>query len=428
MESSDWRNKRDSPTSAMRLPNQKRTSFRLGTFGHRHMDGPRSHGQFSGKNDGGDSKLSGNGGGGSYDSLRKPINDAKVCLPVLVQLIIITVFTTIITTEQAIEEGRRLYVGNMPYEATIKDVEKLFEDLTHGIEAINMSVDPMTGRNPSYCFIDFKSRDLASQAMAVYNGREFMRRPLKVKPGIKSGTGTGKYDIRPTQQQRDLPAAAERWTRLQSPEDQQDATNEGRRIYIGNLPRLQNYTVVNKRIRHLLKDFNVITVSKLISPVDAVGETSCYCFVDLATYAEADQAIRDLDGVSKFESCPKPLKVSRATGTSKKLGERRRVFFGGLPSFPDQLALEVAVRGFFEEFEVISISKLFFPRDNNSRSRQGKNDCFCFVEIETEEETDQAIAQLDGKDMWGGKVRVKPSTSIKSVEKNSRGWDSCDFL
>jgi len=30
---------------------------------------------------------------------------------------------------QAIEEGRRLYVGNMPYEATSKDVEKLLEDV-----------------------------------------------------------------------------------------------------------------------------------------------------------------------------------------------------------------------------------------------------------------------------------------------------------
>lgn len=46
-----------------------------------------------------------------------------------------------------------------------------------------MSVDPMTGRNPSYCFVDLASKDLAEHVMEEYNGRDFMRRPLKVKPG-----------------------------------------------------------------------------------------------------------------------------------------------------------------------------------------------------------------------------------------------------
>ncbi|POS86164.1 hypothetical protein EPUL_003103 [Erysiphe pulchra] len=399
MEFSNLRSKRDLPNFEDSTPNRKRTSFRLGSYGHRNMDDHKSRRKSFRDN---------NGGGTS--SLRKPINDVKA--------------------EQAIEEGRRIYVGNMPYEATTNDIEKFFGSMANGIEAINMSVDPMTGRNPSYCFIDFKSDELASQAMVEYNGREFMRRPLKVKPGVKSGTGTGKYDIRPTQQRRDIPAAVERWTRLENPEEQQDATREGRRLYIGNLPRFQNYTVANKRIRDLLSDLSVITVSKLISPVDSVDDTSCYCFVDLSTYSEVDQAIRDWDGVHKFKTCPKPLKVARASGTSKKLGERRRLFFGNLPSFPDQLALELAVRGFFNGFEIISISKLYFPRETNNRNRDRNaiNNCFCFVEIETEEETDQAIIELDSKEMWGSKVRVKPSTSIKPDERYSRAWDSHDFF
>jgi RNA recognition motif-containing protein len=77
----------------------------------------------------------------------------------------------------------------MPYEATVKDVESLFKNISDGIQAINMSVDPMTGRNPSYCFVDFKSKDLAERVMEEYNGVDFLRRPLKVKPGVKSGRG-----------------------------------------------------------------------------------------------------------------------------------------------------------------------------------------------------------------------------------------------
>jgi RNA recognition motif-containing protein len=94
--------------------------------------------------------------------------------------------------EQAIEEGRRLYVGNMPYHATTKDVEKLFEDVLNGVQAINIAVDPMTGRNPSYCFVDFTTKEMAERVMDEYDGRDFMRRPLKVKPGVRSGNLTGR--------------------------------------------------------------------------------------------------------------------------------------------------------------------------------------------------------------------------------------------
>lgn len=51
------------------------------------------------------------------DTIRKPYSDQRA--------------------ELAIEEGRRLYVGNMPYEATVKDVESLFKDIAHGVESIN---------------------------------------------------------------------------------------------------------------------------------------------------------------------------------------------------------------------------------------------------------------------------------------------------
>ena len=50
----------------------------------------------------------------------------------------------------------------------------------------------MTGRNPSYCFVDFKSKEVAERVMEEYDGRDFLRRQLKVKPGVKSRTGPGR--------------------------------------------------------------------------------------------------------------------------------------------------------------------------------------------------------------------------------------------
>ena len=63
----------------------------------------------------------------------------------------------------------------------------------------------MTGRNPSYCFVDFVSKDVAERVMVEYNGREFMRRPLKVKPGVKSGTGRGRFDMQQSSESKLVP-------------------------------------------------------------------------------------------------------------------------------------------------------------------------------------------------------------------------------
>ncbi len=68
----------------------------------------------------------------------------------------------------------------------MKDIESLFQGISAGNEGINMSVDAMTGWNPSYCFVDFTSRELADRVMEEYNGRDFLRRTLKVKSGVKS--------------------------------------------------------------------------------------------------------------------------------------------------------------------------------------------------------------------------------------------------
>lgn len=62
-------------------------------------------------------------------------------------------------------------------DTSVKDIENLFQDVD-GLEGVNMSVDPMTGRNPSYCFIDLVSKDLAEGVMEMYNGRMFRQRPL----------------------------------------------------------------------------------------------------------------------------------------------------------------------------------------------------------------------------------------------------------
>jgi RNA recognition motif-containing protein len=389
MDSSNWRVKRDPAESSAREQTQNRS------FQQRQYDTDRKPGSSPNASRFPQNQAS------SRDTIRKPFNDAQA--------------------EQAIEEGRRVYVGNLPYEATVKDIEKLFKDVASEIQAINMSVDPMTGRNPSYCFVDFTSKELAQRVMQEYNGQDFLRRPLKVKPGVKSGTGTGRYDVVPRTRQSDTAVVFDRWRRLETPEELDGAVKGGRRLYIGGLPRFKDQEDTNLQMRKLFKDFQLEVVSKLLSSQESkrykVGN-HYYCFVDLGSREEASAAIRALDGSEKWGW---NIKVDRSSGSSVKLAERRRLFVGGLPEFPDQEAAEAGLRELFEGYEIKEMSKLFSP--SGEKMAEEGNHMYCFVELANEEQTDAAIEALDWKEMWSWKVRVKPATgnARKAPERSSQG-------
>lgn len=58
-----------------------------------------------------------------------------------------------------------------------------------------MSIDPFTGRNPSFCFVDFESQEEAERALAELDGREIGGRPVKIGKGVpkrgRGGRGAG---------------------------------------------------------------------------------------------------------------------------------------------------------------------------------------------------------------------------------------------
>lgn len=87
--------------------------------------------------------------------------------------------------------GTRLYVGNLLYSAQPTDVEQFFTENGFQVAQINMSTDPFTGRNPSYCFVDLETAEVASQAMAELNGKEVLGRPVKINPGVKKSFVAG---------------------------------------------------------------------------------------------------------------------------------------------------------------------------------------------------------------------------------------------
>ncbi|KAI4230234.1 MAG: hypothetical protein L6R36_000199 [Xanthoria steineri] len=143
-------------------------------------------------------------------------------------------------TLQAIAEGRRLYVGNLPYMAQTKDIENLFANNNYQIDHINMSTDPYSGRNPSYCFVELTSPSQAENAMQHLNGQSFLGRPLKIGPGIAASSKKRNATINQKTRNHEKypeeePVVFQRWTRTDA-SDHFEYGKQGQRVWVGGLP------------------------------------------------------------------------------------------------------------------------------------------------------------------------------------------------
>jgi len=93
----------------------------------------------------------------------------------------------------------RLYVGNLLYSAQKDDILQFFNENGFNVANISMTIDPETGRNPSYCFVDFENPEDASRAIAELNGQDVLGRTVRISPGVarrsnaEGGEGARQY-------------------------------------------------------------------------------------------------------------------------------------------------------------------------------------------------------------------------------------------
>ena len=80
--------------------------------------------------------------------------------------------------------GNRMYVGNLIYTAQPGDITAFFEGAGFKVTNIQISMDPMTGRNPSYCFVDFETPEEAQRAKNQLNGQQILGREVKINEGV----------------------------------------------------------------------------------------------------------------------------------------------------------------------------------------------------------------------------------------------------
>jgi len=91
--------------------------------------------------------------------------------------------------------GRKLYVGNLPYEIGETELQELFSK-AGSVESVTVMRDQATGRARGFAFVEMGSDDEAQQAIRELNASQLGGRSLTVneaRPKAASGGGGGGY-------------------------------------------------------------------------------------------------------------------------------------------------------------------------------------------------------------------------------------------
>jgi cold-inducible RNA-binding protein len=87
----------------------------------------------------------------------------------------------------------KLFVGNLSFQATEEDLRELFQQ-SGTVESVRIITDQFTGRPRGFGFAEMATKDEATKAIEMLNGRLFRDRNLVVdeaRPQPQRGSGAG---------------------------------------------------------------------------------------------------------------------------------------------------------------------------------------------------------------------------------------------
>jgi RNA recognition motif-containing protein len=87
--------------------------------------------------------------------------------------------------------GNRLFVGNLPFDATEAQVKGLIAGGGRNVHSVKIVTDKDTGRSRGFAFVDVEDDAQAQSAIAELNGKDFNGRALVVNEAQERGGGGG---------------------------------------------------------------------------------------------------------------------------------------------------------------------------------------------------------------------------------------------
>ena len=86
--------------------------------------------------------------------------------------------------------GRKLYVGNLPFDVTNRELEELFAQAGQ-CESVSVITDRATGQSRGFGFVEMASNADAQRAIQQFDGQQFKGRALKVNEAREREGGGG---------------------------------------------------------------------------------------------------------------------------------------------------------------------------------------------------------------------------------------------
>ena len=95
--------------------------------------------------------------------------------------------------------------------------------------------------------MDLQNNQQADKAILTLNGLEVLGRPIKIGPGVAKSKG-----------QNNQPGDSyDRWERNDAADHWGGYTEQGRRVFVGGLPRMSNHYDVEDGVRQFFHGYNV---------------------------------------------------------------------------------------------------------------------------------------------------------------------------
>ncbi|KAK4462978.1 hypothetical protein QBC42DRAFT_345950 [Cladorrhinum samala] len=232
------------------------------------------------------------------------------------------------------QQFNRIYVGSLDYNAKPADIEELLhESNLDDFEKIHLKVDPISGRNPGYCFVQFPSYELAAGALDQLAGKSLLGRNLKLGPCYPTGssqqTSRASSDYRPASQRwgdrrgQNVDNAENQASYGSAAQFDRHKVNDGTRVRVEGLPDIADQDQNDAEIRDIFAGFDVVAIGKRAIPYSLRGTPGNHhhCYVDFGSKEEAQRAAKEADGKDFGDSI---LKVSVARPSNRYQGGQNR--------------------------------------------------------------------------------------------------------
>jgi|SRR5262249_1091564 len=100
--------------------------------------------------------------------------------------------------------GRKLYVGNLPYEIGETELHELF-GRAGSVESVNVMRDQTTGRPRGFAFVEMSTDEEAQKAIRELNASQVGGRSLTVNEARPKGERSGGFGGAPSHRRRREP-------------------------------------------------------------------------------------------------------------------------------------------------------------------------------------------------------------------------------